>query len=183
MNDTDFLVLLDRARCDDKAAWNRLARWITDYLEGRRPFHPPLGGGAGHSDLVQESLKCAFLALRNFDGTTLPQFRAWLREILENHYRMYFRRIKPTVPIVEGMDVPAADPTPSAQLRDREGQEQLTAAVANLPPDLRTIWELRTQGNLTNDAIGEQVGVDASTVSRKLERCKQLLRRALGRTS
>ena len=122
-----------------------------DYLQGKLDA----------SDLVQEALLQACVALPQFHGSTERQFTAWLREILENklldkqkHFGRAKRDAKREQALAETwresstrfgnrFDKIAVDQTsPSQRVAHHEKARLLAEALGALPEDQRTALEL-----------------------------------------
>jgi len=123
------------------------------------------------SDVVQEALLQAHVALKDFRGATEPEFTAWLREILQNKLwdqKKYYERGKRDVKreqnlydsIVEssvrfGMaleNIAAVQTNAIQYVASREKARLLAEALASLPDDQRTALELR---HLENQSLTE----------------------------
>lgn len=113
------------------------------------------------SDIVQEALLQAHIALPKFRGSTEHEFTAWLREILQNKLwdqKKYFEREKrdakreqalfenlqeSSVQFANRLEEIAADQTsPSQEVARHEKARRLAEALAVLPEDQRTALEL-----------------------------------------
>jgi RNA polymerase sigma-70 factor (ECF subfamily) len=123
------------------------------------------------SDIVQEALLQAHVALKDFRGESEPQFTAWLREILQNKLwdqQKYYERgkrdvkreqalydsiLESSVRFGKALEHIAADQASAIQyVASREKARLLAEALASLPEDQRTALELR---HLENQSLIE----------------------------
>jgi RNA polymerase sigma-70 factor (ECF subfamily) len=145
-------------------------------------------------DLAQETLARACRKIDQFRGESL--FATWLRRIAENVWKnadRYHRRIKrgaPTVPLAEPAgdqaedgesvdldrtDVGQIEADPESALLALEETELLRAAMAQLPPGMRQVIELRVWDDLGYEEIAERAGVSAGTVKSQLHEARKRL--------
>lgn len=145
-------------------------------------------------DLAQETLERAFRKIGQFRGQSL--FSTWLRRIAENVWKnagRYHRRHKrgaPTVPLAEsagdegedgeGVDLDRTDvgqlePDPESAVLALEETELLREAMAELPPGMRQLMELRVWDDLGYEEIAERAGVSTGTVKSQLHEARQRL--------
>src|SRR5262249_8979133 len=81
---------------------------------------------ADHDDLVQEVLIVVVRQVSEFDHRGPGAFRAWLRGILANPIRKYFRDLAPSSPAID-LDALAASDSLLGREMDREHDEYLAA--------------------------------------------------------
>ena len=86
---------------------------------------------ADRDDLIQEVLMVVVRRVSEFDHRGPGAFRAWLRGILANHLRKYFRDRPESGPAIDLDAVAAADSVLGRQW-DREHDEHLAARVLRL---------------------------------------------------
>ena len=86
---------------------------------------------ADRDDLVQEVLMVVVRRVGEFDRRGPGAFRAWLRAILANHLRKYFRDRPESGPAID-LDAVAADDSVLGRAWDREHDEHLAARVLKL---------------------------------------------------
>jgi len=130
-------------------------------------------------DVVQETFVAAHQALRSYD--TARPMRGWLSRIAINKARDWHRRkaarrfISMFLPLDHVLD--AVDETPSAETlaADRQELTNLSAALAQLPANLRETWVLRTIAGLTQAETAEILGVSEKAVETRLYRARQKL--------
>jgi len=155
------------------AAYN-LARWLT-----RNPHDA--------DDVVQEAYLRAF---RYFDGFRGGDGRAWLLAIVRNSCYSWLKRNRAEQPEMEYDDAIAglhnmSDPAEQAlhlsdpeQLLLRAGnQQQLEAALRQLPLEQREVLILRELEDLSYKDIAGITGLPIGTVMSRLSRARLGLRR------
>lgn len=134
----------------------------------------------GASDLVQQTLAAAIRSEHQFRGGTISELRGWLRAILRSEVAAFRRRYSATAARDVGRELPmdsvtAQDHrTPVAAVLQTEQAQQVSAAVGQLPDDLRQAVVLRLEDDLSFAEIGERLG-------RSEEAARKLFTRALDR--
>jgi len=86
---------------------------------------------ADHEDLVQEALMVVVRRVSEFDHRGPGAFRAWLRSILANHVKKYFRNRPDSGPALDLDAIATADSVLGKQW-DREHDEFLAAQALKL---------------------------------------------------
>jgi RNA polymerase sigma-70 factor (ECF subfamily) len=133
-------------------------------------------------DLVQE----AFLkGLRGFAGF-LPgsNIRAWMYRIVHNTFltsRSGLRAV-PTISLDEEpriMDEMADDVTPESNLLKRASGEALRLAIEDLPVEFREVLLLCDVEEMSYKEIAETLSIPMGTVTSRLVRARQKVRRSL----
>lgn len=76
--------------------------------------------------------------------------------------------------------LPARTAAPDAALIDAEDACRLHAAIAELPPKMRTAFEAVYGDETPMDEVAHSLGVDPTTVRTRLHRARQLVRDTLG---
>ena len=132
-------------------------------------------------DLVQE----VFLRILRYRQTYRPgtNFRAWMYRILRNTFLTSRTGLKATmtVPLDESENGPGAtvtsdQPTQEALLIDRDHQNLLQAAIAELPVQFREVLLLCEVEEMSYQEIADTVGVPIGTVMSRLSRARAALR-------
>jgi RNA polymerase sigma-70 factor, ECF subfamily len=137
-------------------------------------------------DLAQEVFLKVYQALDRFD----PRYRfsTWIFRVAQNAAIDQIRRQRlRLVPMTrEGgdgedreWDFPSADPTPYADLRNRERGDAIAEAIAGLPWEYRELILLRHYGELSYDEIATLKKMPLGTVKNKLFRGRQMLKEKL----
>lgn len=179
----DFRARLERSRRLGPDAIGQLLEVYRPYLLGiaNDEINANLRGKAGASDLVQQTFLEANQDLVRFQGTTEAELLAWLRRILLNNIASFRRQFRPEgkravareVPMEAGSSVlplgelPASDPSPSAEAVAREDVDAIEQALARLPEDYRQTIVMRHQQHCSFAEIGAALGRSADA-ARKL---------------
>jgi RNA polymerase sigma-70 factor, ECF subfamily len=138
---------------------------------------------ADAEDLVQETYMKAWRFWESFQSGT--NMRAWLFRILKNSYINRYRKEVREPDAVEfdetySMQEATADATPGAEVAfDRMLDDELTAAVAALPVEFRTVVILCDIEALTYEEVAEFMETPLGTVRSRLHRGRKLLRAQL----
>ncbi|MBN1477470.1 RNA polymerase sigma factor [Candidatus Sumerlaeota bacterium] len=136
-------------------------------------------------DLAQEVFLRAFVSLGSLRHP--ERFPAWLAQITRNLAINWLRRdqrrseLVPLVPL-DSVAETAADARTKGGRERMVAQEQsdaLRRALADLSPDLREMVLLHFAENLTQHQIAERLGVNQTTVSRRIQRALTAMRGAL----
>ncbi len=133
------------------------------------------------NDLVQDALVKAMKSVDKFQrGTNL---RAWLLRLMVNVFvdRCRKRRSRPLlVPLSSDIDVsePDRDDNPPA-LSEQVSYDEVRAALMQLDPAFREVYELRLVRNLSYDQISTELKIPVGTVGTRMLRARERLRRLL----
>jgi RNA polymerase sigma-70 factor (ECF subfamily) len=168
-----------------------------DYLRllARLHLDPRLQGKVDPSDVVQEALLKAQQCLDQFRGTTEAEQAAWLRAILANTLAELVRRFtrqQRDVVLERSLNVSLAESSglleawlvdghssPSDRATRQEMLLRLAAALEALPPDQRTVIELRYLHGQSIAAIERATGRSNASVAGLLRRGLKHLRKLL----
>jgi RNA polymerase sigma-70 factor (ECF subfamily) len=151
------------------------------------------------SDVVQEALLQAHVALPQFQGLSEREFTAWLREILENKLldkRKYYERdkrdVKREIAFCESLressvhfanrfeNMIVADQTsPSQHVMLDERTRLLSDALAELPEDQRTALELHHLDDLSLQETAKFMNRTPASVAGLLRRGLKAMREQL----
>lgn len=139
---------------------------------------------ADHDDLTQEVLMVVMRRVSEFDHRGAGAFRAWLRGILANQLRKYFRDRPPSAPAVDLDAVAAADSVLGKQW-DREHDEHLAARALRLVQGdfSPATWAAFTRHVLDGRPVVEvsrELGVSVNSVLLAKSRVLKRLRSELG---
>jgi RNA polymerase sigma-70 factor, ECF subfamily len=128
---------------------------------------------AGASDLVQQTQMEAAQAFEQFNGHTVAELLAWLRQILLHNVgdlkRRYTGADKRLALRERSLDAAASSrdlteefvedfSSPSSHLRRTEQTERVAAAIAQLPADYRQVILWRHRENCSFEEISERLG-------------------------
>jgi RNA polymerase sigma-70 factor (ECF subfamily) len=153
-----------------------------------------LGAGlrrlADASDVVQHTLLRAHERIGQFRGNSEAELLAWLRAILAHHLADLARRAG-QVQWANRRSLEAAleqssarlaswladeQPSPSAQVQEREQLLHLAEALARLPEDQRTALELHHVDGYSVPEVGRRMSRSAGSVAGLLHRGLKALR-------
>jgi RNA polymerase sigma-70 factor (ECF subfamily) len=196
--ETDPEQLLQEARAGDGSALGQLLERYRAYLVvlarvqvGRR-----LRSKVDAADVVQETFLGAARDFRQFRGTTEPQFRAWLRQILASLLANLIRRYQGSqrrdvrlerqlaLELEQSSDaldrgLVAPQSSPSQQAMRREQSVLLAEALGRLPEAARELLILRHLEGLTFPEIAQRMGRTLDSVKKQWPRALASLRRLL----
>ena len=143
---------------------------------------------AAPSDLVQETFLEASQAFAQFRGTTEPELRAWLNQILSRnlidlhrHYRDFSKRNISREVSFEGrfggpsLSLAAAVDPPSKQAQTAENLKLLQAGFKTLNEEQRQAVQLRSVEQLDFEEVGQRLGRTADAARKLWARAIQKL--------
>jgi RNA polymerase sigma factor (sigma-70 family) len=196
MPDDGVHALVQRAKAGEEAAWQELHGRLQPYLlRLARDALGPAWPEKSVSDLVSESWLRAWQGIAGFrggadDSQTGPLLRAWLAMIVKNarHNDRRFDEaacrkpppgqvaLGPTDSAQPGIEVVAADPTPSAHLWAAERREAVRAAVETLTDEKdREIIRLRFFEEQSLAQIARRLQLSYDDVRERFHRSLQRL--------
>ena len=130
-----------------------------------------LAGDRGHAeDLVQTALLKTYRHWDRISRSGPPS--AYVRRVLVTTHASWRRRLSTTEQVVESVPDRAAAPHP-------DGDEELRAALRELPVRMRTAVVLRYFEDLSEQQTADLMGCSASTVNTQTARGLARLRTAL----
>ena len=105
----------------------------------------------------------------------------WMYTVMHNLFLDRCRRRARGPRLVQDVDdsLPAPEPTPAPPLWAQVSREQFARAVAALPPDFRTVFELHALEGQQYDQIADRLGIAKNTVGTRLYRARSMLKAAL----
>jgi len=141
-------------------------------------------------DIVQETLKKAFVHLPKFEGKS--SFSTWLTRIALNEALMSLRRRRALheVPAEDssgdnetttGPDLADASPNPEATYLRKEEARIVYAAIRHLRPGMRRAVELRELGDLSTQETARRMGLSVAAIKARVFHARKELGRALRR--
>jgi RNA polymerase sigma-70 factor (ECF subfamily) len=129
-------------------------------------------------DVVQEAYLRAWKGIGNFRGDA--QFTTWMYRITANAaYTLVQKRRRRRVEPLEAADEPpelAVEALPEAAAESALLLGQLSDAIAQLPPKLRSIVVLKDVYGLSHEAIAEELGISVAAAKVRLHRGRRKLR-------
>jgi len=176
--------LIARARDGDVRAYGDLVERYRDIAF--RTAYLITRSAADAEDAAQEAFVKAYYALGRF--RTQSPFRPWILRIVaneaRNRVRSVRRRERLALRVAEDRPSGGAAPSPEAAALDRERDEALLTAMAQLSEPDRQIITCRYLLDLseaeTADTLGIRRGTVKSRLSRALGRLRQVLPETLG---
>ena len=128
-------------------------------------------------EVAQDTLLRAYRALCRYPPDRLRELkqRAWLHRIAINVARNRHRGLKPRIVELNGSEQDAA-PGPEERAMRRSEMDDVTAALAVLPPRYREAVVLRFVQELSYEEVAEVLGQPIGTVKSNVHRGLKLLR-------
>ena len=140
-------------------------------------------------DLVQDTLLAAIKCYDSFRQQASTS--TWLFAILRRKICDYFRQSRRSEdrdePLSDGKDMPTRqsgrrwDDDPAAIFQNTEFQATFENCLSKLPEKLAEVFVLREMNQYAPHDIREILGINATTLSMRLHRCRQALRECLNR--
>jgi RNA polymerase sigma-70 factor (ECF subfamily) len=166
--------LVEQARAGDRAARQRLYRQHV-----QRVFRTVRGlvrSDAEAEDVTQDAMLTALTSLDRYNPRSGTRFAAWLTTIAVNTTRRRFRRKRPEL-TATGELPDVADPAgdPAVDIDVARQRAALLQALAELEPREREIVSLRYGSDLNATEIAAQMGMEAASVRKILERARARL--------
>ncbi len=170
-----FSSLIEGARQGDAECRERLFALCRSYLgfAARAQIETWLRRKVDASDLVQETMLEAYRDFERFDGHTEQEWLAWLRKILAHNAADFVRHYRGTAKRAAGREIPFRDPadsqspgapepaaqqpTPSQEFLLFDTELQVSAALADLPPDYQEVIVLRNLERLPFNEVAERM--------------------------
>jgi RNA polymerase sigma-70 factor (ECF subfamily) len=133
-------------------------------------------------DLVQETYMKALKGFGSFQPGT--NFRAWIYRILRNTFLtsrtgLAASKTVPLEPEDQGQLPTASLETPESRLLDQAGQQQIQAALEQVPVLFREVLLLCDVEEMSYQEIAETLSIPMGTVMSRLYRARRALRAAL----
>ncbi len=140
-----------------------------------------LGGAADVAEVLQEAfLKC----WRNWQQGTRPSDPvAWIFVVVWNvaiDVRRRRQRRPAHEPLDENTTLTPSTRSPSHAMEQREDVARAEAAVAGLSAPEQQVFLLRVAGELTYEAVADQLAIPVGTAKTRMRNALQKLRQALG---
>lgn len=166
---------------DERALW--LARHVL-------PHEPTLRAwlsrkrvvGLEVDDIVQETY-ARLISAESLEGVRNPKTYAYQTaySVLLTHVRRAKVVSFHAMADVEELGAAAPDPTPEAQVADREELRRLAEAIAALPGKVQDVFRLRRVDGLSQREVAQRLGLAESTVEKHMARGFHLLMDRFGR--
>ncbi len=169
--------LVRRAQQGDAEAFGQVyERYVDDVY---RFFYYRTLQAADAEDLTESTFLKAWQNLHRLRPEPGLRLRAWLLRIARNLWIDRHRTAKEEAPLEAAATAAAADPDPEAALLTAEAHDDLTRALAHLPPRLRDVVVYRFIHGLSHQETAALLGVREGHVRVLQHRALQRLRRWL----
>ncbi|MCL4872864.1 sigma-70 family RNA polymerase sigma factor [bacterium] len=179
-NDNE-LLLIERARAGDNAAFEALVRKYQDRVYNVCRY---MLGPADAEDAAQDAFVKAYRNLDRF--TPSPSFQAWITRIAVNSCLDYKRKpahLSLAATSREGeeytLEPPSDSPGPEAALESKKAGEAVSTALAGLSDKLRAAIVLYEMEGLSYEEISEALGISIGTVKSRISRAREELKSLL----
>jgi RNA polymerase sigma-70 factor (ECF subfamily) len=179
--------LVKMAQAGETRAFDELVRRYENKVY--RLAHKILREDEDAADVLQDTFLSAYRGLKNFKAEST--FSTWLYRIATNASLMKVRKRRDNLVSLEQSQspVPGAEPLsiadwhkqPVEDLMDTETREILQESVDQLPEDLRTVFLLRDDQELSNQEVAEILDLSVAAVKSRLHRARVILRDRLNR--
>ena len=138
------------------------------------------GADAGTAeDLAQETLLTVWRKAALYAGEK-GSMTTWVFAIARNLRIDRLRREVPWQELPEGRMAQASeDPLPDEAMAEKEQQERVQAALADLPPEQKEVVSLAYLDGLSHSEIAERLGVPLGTVKSRMRIAYQKIRQGL----
>jgi RNA polymerase sigma-70 factor (ECF subfamily) len=138
------------------------------------------GADAGTAeDLAQETLLTVWRKAALYAGEK-GSMTTWVFAIARNLRIDRLRREVPWQELPEGRMAQASeDPLPDEAMAEKEQQERVQAALADLPPEQKEVVSLAYLEGLSHSEIAERLGVPLGTVKSRMRIAYQRIRQGL----
>jgi RNA polymerase sigma-70 factor, ECF subfamily len=174
--DQELERLIAGARDGDRSAFDELVR--RTYVDAYTLAMRLTANEEDARDVVQEAYLRAWKGIRRFRGDA--QFSTWMYRITANAaytlvQKRRRRRTEPLEAVEEPIEV-RVEVQPELAAESAVMLEQLSAAVGELPPKLRSIVVLKDVYGLSHEAIAEELGISVAAAKVRLHRGRKKLR-------
>ena len=134
-------------------------------------------------DVLIEALLKAYRHLDQLRDSVA--FRAWLAQIAKR-VCWQLKQQDSLMPLLqlsaledEGKQISGNDLPMEAQLASRQMKQLLSEAVDGLPPDYRSVYQLRDVEELSGREVARRLGLSLAAMKSRLHRARELLRQHL----
>jgi RNA polymerase sigma-70 factor (ECF subfamily) len=175
----DLADLVAAAKAGDRSAFDELVR--ATYADAYTLAYRLTGNEEDARDVVQDAYLRAYKGIRRFRGDA--QFSTWLYRITANCASTAMTRRSRSRHEELDSDSQLIDERPEhdPQIRAEASLErdQISDAVAALPPRLRAVVVLRDIYDLPHEAIAAELGISEAAAKVRLHRARKKLRERL----
>ena len=175
--ETPDAELVHQAVAGQRAAYGLLARrWFRRILA---LCHSKLASVADAEDATQETLLRGYLELAQLKQG--DYFGAWLRTIATHVCcdRLRTPRRRREIPSGSAAEFDGRPAPPGETPEGTEERRRILQMVSELPEELREVLLLHYFDNMTYDELAGWLGVARATISERLARAREILKRRL----
>ncbi len=134
-------------------------------------------------DVLAEALLKAYRRLPQL--REMVAFRSWLAQIARRLCWQLKER-EALVPLLqlsaleeEGRQISSGRPSIEREVALREMKDLLNEAVRELPPDYRSVYEMRDLEEASGDEVARRLGISLAAMKSRLHRARELVRQSL----
>jgi RNA polymerase sigma-70 factor (ECF subfamily) len=175
----ELAELVTAAKAGDRSAFDELVR--ATYADAYTLAYRLTGNEEDARDVVQDAYLRAYKGLKRFRGDA--QFTTWMYRITANcASTLLARRTRNSHDDLDDEESVAderRDYDPQARAELSLERDQLSAAVAALPPRLRAVVVLRDIYDLAHEDIAAELGITEAAAKVRLHRARKKLREQL----
>ena len=174
--------LVADARRGERTAFDELVRrtYVDTYTLAVRLT----GNEEDARDVVQEAYLRAWKGISRFRGDAA--FTTWMYRITANaSYTLVERRRRRRTTVLDDVDEPIdrrLDAQPDTLAESSAGLDELSLALDELPPSLRTLVILKDVYGLSHEAIADELGISVAAAKVRLHRGRKRMREILDET-
>ena len=172
-------ALIAAAKAGDRAAFESLVR--ATHAEIYTLAYRMTGDEEDARDVVQDAYLRAFRSIKRFRGDA--RFSTWMYRITANCASTHLSKRNKGRHEELSDDEPVADSRPEIdpeQVAEAGAlRDQVTEALAELPPRLRAVVVLRDVYDLPHEAIATELGISEAAAKVRLHRARRKLRERL----
>jgi RNA polymerase sigma-70 factor (ECF subfamily) len=174
--------LVADARRGERTAFDELVRrtYVDTYTLAVRLT----GNEEDARDVVQEAYLRAWKGISRFRGDAA--FTTWMYRITANaSYTLVERRRRRRTTVLDDVDEPIdrrLDAQPDTLAESSAGLDELSLALDELPPSLRTLVILKDVYGLSHEVIADELGISVAAAKVRLHRGRKRMREILDET-
>jgi RNA polymerase sigma-70 factor (subfamily 1) len=182
--------LLTAAKGGNRDALGQLLNDLRPYLRvvARNAHRGALLNLVDDSDLIQDAIVEVTQSFGHFRGSEVPQFLAWLRQVVSNTVHKSVRQLLHVQKRNPGMidagqkldQIADSDQQPERIAQVREEAAQLAVALEQLPAEMQQVLLLRLIDDLPHAAIAHRLGRSEQATRMLYVRAVRQLREVFG---
>lgn len=190
MAQTSSQYLLSQARDGDRDSFGRLLESVRPYIRvlARGTHRGALLNKVDDSDLVQDAMVEVTKSFHRFRGEAVPEFLAWVREIVAHTVHNSVRHVigtqkrnpGPVGPRVDPESIPGHEVPPERAAVLREESARVAAAIERLPADMQQVLLMRLVDDVPHAAVAAELGRTEQAVRMLFVRAVRRLQELVG---